>query len=132
MRDENGNVAGIYPQAFELRADEESLSLSWLEFFKKTHSENIEDSVNEFRAMPYEVHGKSGFGIANVGNLCQVCAQSNHPKVKVLYDGDRKKSNVNSHSSLRNTSNDNELLQNLATKAFSTVVIAETVALPKK
>ncbi|MBT1066014.1 hypothetical protein KJY73_20740 [Bowmanella sp. Y26] len=128
MWDEDGRAYGIYPQAFELREDEESLSVSWLEYFNRTHEQNIVDSIKEFKGRPFDVHPKSGFGISNVGVLYKICSDSDHPKVKVLYDGDKNKTKKSSHSSIRYTSNDNDLLQNLATKAFSNLVIAEEIS----
>lgn len=37
-KDENDNVLGFLPQAFQLRPQENSLSVNWLEFFDGNHA----------------------------------------------------------------------------------------------
>ena len=63
MKDENEKVIGFFSQAFELRENENSLSVNWLEYFKSDHKINIENSVRAFRSC-MNVGKKSAFWIA--------------------------------------------------------------------
>lgn len=95
-RDENDNVIGFLPQAFELKQDEESLSVNWLEYFKGDRENIIQDSVWLFRDIR-DVGKKSAFGIGNVGKIKETCS-TNGARVRIVYEPE---TNNQAHSAIR-------------------------------
>src|SRR5208337_4672405 len=66
-RDEDDNVIGFLPQAFERRPDEESLSVSWVEHYSDPAT-RVRDAVWAVRNAR-RVGGRSAFAIGNVGKV---------------------------------------------------------------
>ena len=117
-RDENDNVIGFNPQAFELRPNEESLSVNWLEHFDGDHDAKIIRVIKELRSTQ-KITKKSAFGIANVGNIKEICRKQ-HALVKIVYAPTDK---IPSHSEIRRLPCDDLTLREaLATEAFCTLI----------
>jgi hypothetical protein len=73
-RDDDDTVVGILPQALQRRPDEESLSVSWLEYFSDPAT-RIRDTVWAIRRSR-TVGGKSAFAIGNVRKIKDTCVTS--------------------------------------------------------
>ena len=117
-KDENENVIGILPQAFELRPEEESLSVNWLEYFDGDRGRRIRDSVEMFRSTR-NVGKKSAFGIGNVGKIKETCG-ANGASVRVVYEPE---TNNPAHSAIRRLPRDDlVLLEVLAADTFVELV----------
>ena len=71
-RDEETGACWPLWTAFELRADEEFLSATWLEYFSGSHSEQISQAIGA-TADGRTLGKKSGFAIGNVGNIKKNC-----------------------------------------------------------
>jgi len=82
-KDEDENVLGFLPQAFELRPEEQSLSVNWLEYFPGDHANRIKETVRAFRKT-ITVRSKSVFGIAKVGVLKDIC-RSSGASIRIVY-----------------------------------------------
>ncbi len=118
QKDEDGNILGFLPQAFALRPTEESISVSWLEYFEGNREAKIKKSVQELRAVR-KTSKKSAFGIGNVGTIKEICKKSGKV-VKIVYAPSK---GISSHSEIRHIPKDDLLLlQDLATHAFLELV----------
>ena len=63
---EDDVVIGVIGAAFKLRAGEDYLSATWLEYFKQaTRQENIKSAVKAIRKSNIDVRPKSGFAIGD-------------------------------------------------------------------
>lgn len=82
-RDEDGNVLGILPQAFAHRNDEDSLSVNWLEHFKKDKASNLRDCVDAQRAT-LNVGKNCVYAVAVVDKVKLVCVKKQKP-VRIVY-----------------------------------------------
>lgn len=82
-KDEDDNVLGLLPQAFQLRPNELGLSVNWLEHYPGDHKARIQAVVSNLRAN-LDIRPKSVFGIGNVGTL-EICRDDNGTPVKILY-----------------------------------------------
>ena len=117
-KDEDDNVVGFLPQAFELRKGEESLSVSWLEYFNGDRNQRIRESVNMFRKTR-EIGARSAYAIGNVLRIKEVCSAKG-ARVRVVCDPLKENP---AHSEIRRLPpNDLGLLDALATQAFVDLV----------
>lgn len=117
-RDENDNVLGFLPEAFELRPEEKSLSVNWLELFDGDHNYRTSKIINELRAAK-KIGRKSAFGLGNVGNIKNIC-EKNGRMVKIVY---APTVGISSHSEIRHLPlDDKSILEALATEAFVDLV----------
>ena len=123
IRDGDDVVTGCFPQAFELRPGEKYLSASWLEFFPGTDDERRRAVVTAC-ARARSVKPRHGFAFGNVREVKDACADYGL-KIRVIHEPD--KSNPNpAYTAIRNyRSDDIELLELLATDAWSEVVEAK-------
>lgn len=118
-RDEDDNVIGFLAEAFELRQNEQELSLNWLEYFDGTHEERSRASVEVFRNTR-TVGKKSAFGIGNVGKIKEACS-ANGARVRIVYDPE---DNNLAHSVIRRLPRDDlGLLEALAADCFIELVL---------
>lgn len=125
LKDEDGTpIGGFLPQAFELREDENGLSVNWLEYFECTHQDNIEASVQKFRDTR-SIGKTSAFGISSVGRIQDVCADHNEDKVRVLLDEIEENK---SHSIIIRLPRDNmDLFESLAVSSFTDCVFDSAI-----
>src|SRR4051794_14954963 len=73
-KDEDENVVGFLPQAFELRDGESYLSVNWLEFHTGDREAQIRLSVWAMRdSFEKPLGGKSAFAIGQVGKIKKTC-----------------------------------------------------------
>lgn len=123
LKDAEGNVYGLLPQAFRLReVDNGKLSVNWLEYFEKpTHQENIVSTVQAIRsARDISKTAKCAFGVGKVEVIKEVCVSCGAKKVDIVYSKTR---DNKSHSSIiRLPEDDLKLLQLLADTAFDSFV----------
>ena len=116
-KDEDNNVLGLLPEAFELRPDEPGLSVNWLEYFAGTRSDQLQAIVKDLRAKR-TLGLQSAFGIGNVGELESQCKDYDVP-VKVVYwptDGNL------SHSRILGTKDQLDLMALIADEVFQDFV----------
>jgi hypothetical protein len=124
LKDKDDNVLGFLGTAFNLKPDEPSVSVNWLEYFGGDRETNIEASIKTFRST-LTVGGKSAFGIGNVAKIKEVC-RANGASVRIVHEP---KDNNKSHSGIRRLPPDDfTLLDALAADAF--VELIHNVAIP--
>jgi hypothetical protein len=125
LKDEDDNVLGFLPIAFELKPDEttpsgleQSLSVNWLEYFTEPAT-RIRDCVWAMRKAR-KLGTKSAFAVGQVGSVKQVCLASGF-KVRVIYEPE---DGNPSHAGIRRLPpNDLSLMDALATEAFPSTEI---------
>lgn len=124
-RDEDENVVGFLPEAFQLRLDaetcsiEEYLSVNWIEYQNGAWVNRIRASVRAIRGARRSVGGKSAYAIGNVGKIKEVCV-SNGIKVRVVHEPEN---NNPAHSAIRRLPRDDlSLLAALADDVFTDIV----------
>lgn len=116
-RDEDDNVLGFNPDAFELRPGEESLSVDWMEFFSDPATRE-RDAVWAMRKTR-GVGAKSAFAIGNVGKIKETCLVRG-AKIRIVYEPE---ANNPAHSAIRRLPRDDIiLLAALAEDAFARMV----------
>lgn len=117
-RDEDDNVLGFLPQAFERRPDEDALSVSWMEYYADPAT-RTRDAVWAMRKAR-SVGGKSVFAVANVGRIKEVCLEAAGAKVRIVHEP---LDDWPSHAGIRRLpGEDLDLLDALAADAFSEMV----------
>ena len=116
-RDEDDKVLGFLPQAFQLRPDEPSLSVNWVEYFGDPDTRE-RDSVWALRRTR-NAGTKSAFGIANVGKIKDICLSRN-VRVRVVHEP---RETEPAHASIRRLPVDDLiLLAVLAEEAFTRLI----------
>lgn len=114
-KDEDENVIGFLPQAFELRPEEAYLSANWLEYFGGDHEQRIREAVRAYRKK-VTVRKRAHFGIANIGKLKEVC-RSSGATVRIAY---WPTTDHPSHAAIRNyPREDLSLFEAMAVDAFA-------------
>lgn len=128
-RDEDDNIIGVLPQAFELRLNDEEkyLSVNWLEYFEGDREYNIESTVKNFRESRRLIGGRTGkksaFCIGNVGKILETCVTCKFPRVRIVYENPKESSTNKSHSKIiRLPENDTALLELFAHEVFNDLV----------
>ena len=119
-RDENNAVVGILPTAFELRPEDEGLSVTWLEYFAGDRDQKIASTIRAIRASAIKVSQNSGFAIGNVGAIANTVADRGY-KIRIIHMpvGDNK-----AHAEIRQfPRNELELLERLAATVWSEFVL---------
>ena len=86
-RTTDGRIAQIAPQAFELRADEEYLSVTWLQLFGADRLTHLPLAAEAFRKSltSQKLSGKGVFAIAGVGALSAAC-EMHGANVRILQE----------------------------------------------
>src|SRR5215216_3191402 len=85
-RDQDDNVIGFLPHAFELREGEEYLSVNWLEFYEGSKDEQFRLSIWTIRDRFEKPLGKrSAFAIGNVGKVRQTCRAAGN-RVRIVHE----------------------------------------------
>lgn len=120
---ENGRVIGCFPQAFELRENEEYLSTSWLEYFPGSSEERM-TAVVAAVAKARKVKASHGFATGNVRAVKDACG-SFGLKIRVIHEPSDDNPNPAYTAIRRYRSDDLQLLELLASDAWSRVVEAE-------
>lgn len=116
-RDEDDNVLGFLPEAFQLRPDEEWLSVNWMEFFTDPVT-RVRDAVWAMRKSR-DIGAKSAFAIGNVGKIKHTCL-AHGAKIRIVYEPEE---NNPAHSGIRRLPRDDLiLLEALANDAFADMV----------
>lgn len=124
-RDEDDNVLGFLPQAFQSRPDEPYLSVNWLEYYEGDRDTQLRASLWAMRDS-FGVGAKSAFAIGNVGKVKGICRDAGSP-VRIVHEPDEPKNP--GHSGIRRLPRDEfSLLAALADDAFSERVNNSDVA----
>lgn len=119
LKDEDDNVLGFLPQAFELRPEEDALSVSWIEYYEDPAT-RVRDAVWGVRRAR-DVRPKSAFAIASVGRIKETCSNVSNAKVRAVPEPLDK---WPAHAGIRRLPHDDlDLLEVLATKAFTEMVL---------
>ena len=94
-RDDNGNVVldnqgrpkFVFPAAFELREDEDSLSVTWLQHFGNGRVQHLPKAAEAFRKSTNsgKLQAHSAFAIAGVASIKETGA-SHDSKLRILED----------------------------------------------
>jgi hypothetical protein len=116
-KDEDENVLGFLPHAFQLRPDEDYLSINWLQYHDGDRETQIRLSVWAIRdTFEKPLGAKSAFAIGNVAQIkktCQACGS----RVRVVHEPEP---NNPGHSAIRQLPRDDlTLLEALASDAFT-------------
>ena len=120
---ENDEVIGCFPQAFELRENEQYLSASWLEYFSGSTEERM-IAVVAAVAKARKVKVRHGFAIGNVGVIKEACS-SFGLRIRVIHEPSDDNPNPAYTAIRRYRSDDLQLLELLASDAWSRVVEAK-------
>jgi hypothetical protein len=116
-KDEDENVLGFLPQAFELRDDETYLSVNWVEYHEGDREAQVRLSIWAIRdSFKKPLGAKSAFAIGQVAKVKEIC-QAAGSRVRVVHEpeGDNP-----GHSAIRQMARDNQgLLDALAADAFA-------------
>ena len=120
---ENDKVIGCFPQAFELRQNEEYLSASWLEYFPGTETERMTALVAAV-AKARKVKASHGFATGNIFAVKEACSFFGL-KNRVIHEPSFDNPNPAYTAIRRYRSDDLQLLELLATDAWSGVVEAK-------
>lgn len=120
-KDEDGNVLGVLPQAFEHKENESYLSVTWLEHFVPEYEQALVEAATAIRRQ-LTVKPKDGFATGRVGRICDVC-ESFDVRVRILHDPVPPENT--GHSALRGLRDSSlELLDMLAAEAFTDTRVA--------
>jgi hypothetical protein len=116
-RDEDDNIIGILPEAFQLRQDEVCLSVSWVEFYPNPET-RVHQSVWALRNSR-KAGAKSALAVGNVGAIKATCAIRSC-KVRVLHEP---KEGEPAHAGIRRLPRDDLiLLAALADDVFADMI----------
>ena len=122
-RDEDDNVLGFLPQAFELRPEEEYLSVSWVEYYSEPTTK-VRDAIWGVR-QARTVGTKSAFAIGNVGRIKETCLTVGNARVRIVPEP---LENWPAHAGIRRFPRDDlDLLEALAAEAFTEMVLNQDV-----
>lgn len=122
-KDGDDNVLGILPTAFELRLDEPSLSVNWLEYYAGDRNAQLCEVVKAIRRNR-EIGKKSAFGIGNVGTIKSIC-RDHGATVRIVFSPSRA---IPEHSEIRYIPKDDlALLAAVAEDAFGDLVPAANI-----
>ncbi len=112
--DDDEAIIGVFPQAFNLRASEEYLSVTWVEHFSaQTICDRLTEAIKAFRKT-MNTGAKSRFLMGNVGVVHRVCRHQN-ARVRILHEPDENPG----HVAIRQYPKDDfALMSQLATYAF--------------
>jgi len=112
IRNSADEVVGCFPQAFELRVDEASLSVSWLEYYDGSRDQRLRQVKQK---SDREIRRKDALAVGNVGRMLDVCAHFG-VKPRVVHEPtDRNPA----HSAIRQFPRDNLELLALIADLFS-------------
>jgi len=118
--DENNTVIGVNYTAFERRADEDGLSITWMEYFSGNRSEQIVATVRAIRASNFKPSPKSGFAIGQVQNIADACRERKH-KIRIIHWPE---DDNHAHAEIRQLPRDDlDLLELLASNTWSELVL---------
>lgn len=110
--------------AFQLREDEDGLSVTWLEYFRGDPEQRVVRAVQAIRASNLKPSSKSGFAIGVVQSIKSDCLGRKH-KIRIVHAP--VKDNF-AHSELRQFPRDDaELLEILARSSWSKVVLNKEI-----
>ena len=129
LRDDEGHVYGLLPQAFEIRpVDKKKLSVNWLEYFSNpTHQENIESTIQALR-ISRNISEKSNcaYGVGNVKAIKDACASCGAKKIDIVHSGN--KLNKSHSSIIRLPEDDSSLMISLAEDVFTEVILNKSIS----
>ena len=137
-KNENDEVIGILAEAFKKRETENYLSATLLEHFSGVHKVQIASAIHEVRKY-YNVKPKSGFAVGKVGDIKKACTEKGNSKIDIVsfptktktLDGQPYKNE--SHVAVKKLpADDSELLDLLASEAWSHLVLNKTVSTQQK
>ena len=124
-KDENDNVIGVLPQAFEHRPDEDALSVTWIDYFGGDRPKNIIASVHQLRSVMC-VGESAAFAIGKVGKIKSVCTASGANAVRIVYSPSKANQ---AHSQIKRVPReDTTLREALAAEAFTELVKNSEIA----
>lgn len=110
-------IVGIFPEAWKLRENEDSLSVNWLEFFDDEGLSQLNHCIAQFKTN-LKINKRSAFAVCQVAVFKNICSSRSNI-VKIVYspeDGNL------SHSSIKRIkSDDHELLAEISYKAVKLI-----------
>lgn len=120
IRDDDGNVLGLYPDALALREDEEYLSVNWCQLFGEPIDDTVVSQCIASVKQYLTVTSKSIFALGNVDVIHSVhSANSGKRNLRIKYWPDARYPTHNpSHSAIFNLDQGVKTLNNLAKDAF--------------
>ena len=125
--DDDENVLGVFPQAFELRENETYLSVTWLQYFSADYEHGLIESAAAVRRQ-LEVKPRDGFTTGCVGTVQEKCNALN-VRVRILHEPVAPENE--GHSAWRGVPRDNDdLLALMAAEVFTDTRAARDVPAP--
>ena len=113
-RDEDDNVVGVLAEAFRLKAGEQGLSVTWVEYFSGNWDEQFIAAIGAIRHTQH-AGKRSAFAWGQVGRVYQTCMEKSY-RVRIIHAPEDENPG---HSEIRRLPRDDELLlEMLATDAF--------------
>ncbi len=104
IKGDDGAALGVFPQAFELRPEEEYLSTSWREFYQGTRVEQLKKVR---RDTTLQCASSAVFASVNVGAFHSACTNCSR-KVRIIHEPVE---GIPAHSSIRQFPKDDQVLQ---------------------
>ena len=121
VRDNTDKAIRFIPQAFELRANEEYLSSSWLEFFSGDKTQQVVKTIQAMKDGGLTIKKGSAVGVYNVGKFKSACEKYGS-KVRIIHEPEP---NNPAYTAIRNYPRD---VQELFSLLAETAEIFETAA----
>jgi hypothetical protein len=122
-KDEDGEVVGIEPTAFELRSKEEYLSAGWLEHFAGTKEEAMTAYVSAARKSDRPPSIKSGFALGTASVIVDACLARKY-RLHVVHKPSK---NNASHVAVRHWPLDDLILrEQMAREHWSELILAKS------
>jgi hypothetical protein len=117
LKDEDDNVLGFLPQAFQRREGEDYLSVNWVEFHDGDRDTQIRLSVWAIReSFDNPLGGKSAFALGIVNKVKEISERAGS-RVRIVHEPEPKNP---AHSGIRRIPRDDlTLLEALAADAFA-------------
>jgi hypothetical protein len=81
----NGQVVGVFGEAFRLRSAEKYLSSTWFEYFTGSRQDRFVATIAALRGMPREIKKKDGLVILSVNRL-EACGTARAVKIKCWHE----------------------------------------------
>jgi hypothetical protein len=119
-------VIGVLATAFVLRASEEYLSATWLQFFNGDRPTMVRSAVNAIRASSIDVRTKSGFALGMVRVISDAC-EKHGASIRVIHE---REDDNEAHVAVRRWPRENaDLFDLMADEAWAELILNKDIPL---
>ena len=127
-RDGDNNVIGILGQALEMRGDEDTLSVCWLEYFNGNYNNQVFLTAI-VKNTARNIKKNDAFAIANTDKIRELSTNKGYNNLRIVFAPE--KDYMPNHSELRKYPKEDSLFfELLAEEAFTDLVINSDLILP--